>query len=475
VLCVVVYLFLLCFFSQSLLTHFPFNKQFIHSHENSKYMHAHTLQLADGIMGMDNADAAYWKQMYDRKVIKRKAFSLCFSRNDSIDRGGTESGAMTLGGTDRRLHKSPMVYSSTGDSSGGSGFYAITLRNIYLRPASGGTSAQSDVPPVPLGMDINAVIRSQVIVDSGTTDTYFTRALEPYFSKVWKSMTGADFSHNKKVKLTDDELDAMPTIIFQLKGDSGMNTGILNAAKSSGQQSVIGLANLVDPANEHDIIIAMPPRHYMEFDDDDETWTARFYVDESGSGGVLGANMMMGHDLLFDIENNRIGWAEADCDYTALIQQYGTGWADGSSHPPPVVPAPSPQEGGGDDIEPVDDDSVGESDDLTPGVDDTIDTSSIPSQEGLPKTKDEPTLPDSQFCSSLTCQGGVIAFVLAVVVFVAVRLLRSSAGGSYEVADSGGLELKSGNLSVAATEDSEYGSSTNGNGTQYRDHLPNIS
>jgi Eukaryotic aspartyl protease len=437
------------------------------------------LQLADGIMGMDNAEAAYWKQMYDRKVIKRKAFSLCFSRHDSIDRDGTESGAMTLGGTDTRLHKSPMVYSSTVGGSSSSGFYAITLRNIYLRPASGGTSAQSDVAPVPLGMDISTVIRSQVIVDSGTTDTYFTRALAPYFNKVWKDMTGTDYSHNK-MKLTDEQLDAMPTIIFQLKGNSDMNTGILNAAKSSGQQSVVGLANLVDPDHEHDIIIAMPSRHYMEFDDDEETWTARFYVDESGSGGVLGANLMMGHDLLFDVENNRIGWAEADCDYTALTQQYSANWEAGGSSQQPPEPVPPPQDAGDDktpaggDPTPGDDDTVEENDDLAPATGgDAFDESRA--QEGLPKTKDEPTLPDSQFCSSLTCQGGVLAIVLAVVVFVAVRLLRSSAGGAYEVADSNGLELKSGTLSVAATEDDEYGSSTNGNGAQYRDNLPNIS
>jgi hypothetical protein len=35
-------------------------------------------QLADGIMGMDVATAAFWSQMFDAKKIKAKAFSLCF-------------------------------------------------------------------------------------------------------------------------------------------------------------------------------------------------------------------------------------------------------------------------------------------------------------------------------------------------------------------------------------------------------------
>jgi hypothetical protein len=202
-------------------------------------------------------------------------------------------------------------------------------------------------------------------------------------------------------------------------------------------------------------------------------------VDESGSGGVLGANMMMGHDVLFDIQNNRIGWAEADCDYTALMQQYSSGWKDGSETPPAA-----PAGGGGDDgdnstpeggdgavddyVEP-NDDMGGETDDRTPATnDDNFDQQTA--QEGLPKTKDEPTLPGSQFCSSLTCQGGVIAFVLIVVIVVAVRLLKSSPGGAYEVADAG-LELKSGTLAHASSDDDFE--SPNGNGIQYRDRPAN--
>lgn len=33
---------------------------------------------------------------------------------------------------------------------------------------------------------------------------------------------------------------------------------------------------------------------------------------------TLGANFMMGHDLFFDVENKRIGFAESHCDYHAM-------------------------------------------------------------------------------------------------------------------------------------------------------------
>lgn len=36
---------------------------------------------------------------------------------------------------------------------------------------------------------------------------------------------------------------------------------------------------------------------------------------------VIGANAMMGHDITFDVENNRIGWAESHCDYSQLVEE----------------------------------------------------------------------------------------------------------------------------------------------------------
>lgn len=40
--------------------------------------------------------------------------------------------------------------------------------------------------------------------------------------------------------------------------------------------------------------------------------TNRIYLDEP-EGAVLGANAMFGYDILFDVQNKRIGLAKADC------------------------------------------------------------------------------------------------------------------------------------------------------------------
>jgi Eukaryotic aspartyl protease len=126
-------------------------------------------QLADGIMGMDVAPAAFWSQMYDANKIQHKAFSLCFSRKDAAERTGTEAGAMSLGGTDPRLHATPLVYTTTSE---GSGFYVVHVRKMYLREGGGGTSARStnqSLKVQPLDLSEDELNAGRVIVDSGTT------------------------------------------------------------------------------------------------------------------------------------------------------------------------------------------------------------------------------------------------------------------------------------------------------------------
>merc|ERR1712078_663655 len=60
----------------------------------------------------------------------------------------------------------------------------------------------------------------------------------------------------------------------------------------------------------------------MEYNAEKGTYTSRFYPTER-SGSVLGANAMMGHDVFFDMETKRVGWAESSCDYTQTVKDNG--------------------------------------------------------------------------------------------------------------------------------------------------------
>lgn len=390
-------------------------------------------QLADGIMGMDVASASFWWQMYDAGKISSKAFSLCFSRQDDVERQGTEAGAMSMGGTDERLHNTPMVYSATQDSTG---FYVVHVRKVYLREGGGGKSAISTDPNLkvmPLAIDETTLNSGRVIVDSGTTDTYFSSRLAKPFKEAFKTLTGKDYDH-ATYKFTENELANMPTILFQLAGDEDMNQKVLS--RSSGSP-VVGLAGDLDQAHPLDVIVAIPPEHYYEFDSEVDGYVARFYVDE-GSGGVLGANAMMGHDVYFDIENYRVGWAESTCNYTALVMDYTDGdW---------IPPRPSPADASGR-VEPK---QTSSPDTTGPGNEGTTDDYEPPSDP-----YDTPG-----FCSNFRCQITILSAVVFAVVFVAVRLVRRvPAGGVYDLA-AGELELQ--------TADSGDDSFVNGKGG-YRD------
>jgi hypothetical protein len=240
-------------------------------------------------------------------------------------------------------------------------------------------------------------------------DTYFSSRISREFGDVYKQLTGETYGHGLK-KFTSDELAQQPTILFQLSGAVDLNQAAVDASASG---KVIGLAGDLDPEYPLDVILAIPPEHYFEYDPEEGGYVSRFY-DNEGGGGVLGANAMMGHDVFFDVDNYRIGWAESFCDYTTLVKQY----TDGDWEPkPPDDPSR---------IEPMNknnDDSLG---------------------DGPADKNDEPSgsyNDKSSSCSGISCQIGVLAGVIAIVSLVAVRVVRRSSGPAYDLAQSE-LELQ---------------------------------
>ena len=279
-------------------------------------------QLADGIMGMENDKTAFWKQMYKQNAIPREEFSLCFSREDYTSKDGTRAGAMTLGGVDPRLHNiSPMVFAKNTHSTG---FFGVHLKAVYLREG-GGLSAQTTFDDMnsrmhKLEISEDQLNNGKVIVDSGTTDTYMTSRIASTFKKTWKQITGKDYNHSG-VKLTKEELDSLPTIIIVIQGHDGAEVGDEPFGEPNNVPGWAGDA--LSPSSPKDVVLSIPASHYMEYDPDKEAYVARFYTEE-GSGSVLGANAMMGHDVYFDIKRGRVGFAESDCDYAKLLETEGT-------------------------------------------------------------------------------------------------------------------------------------------------------
>ena len=74
------------------------------------------------------------------------------------------------------------------------------VRKVYLRHGGGGTSATATDPNLKIRCNWTfpkrLSISGRVIVDSGTTDTYFSRKLGTVFKKAFKEMTGEEYTHS---------------------------------------------------------------------------------------------------------------------------------------------------------------------------------------------------------------------------------------------------------------------------------------
>lgn len=282
-------------------------------------------QLADGIMGMCDGKQSFWHQMYRAHKIKEKQFSLCFVRPVHAYREGSEAGAVTMGGVDERLHNTPMVYTSTVGTSSErgtndkTGYYDVHVREMYLRDGKAGASIlskDSGAPVVKLNGASAINDEGGVIVDSGTTDTYFSNSIKKTLQKNWEQLAGIPYSHDK-TELTEEQVAKLPTLLIQFAGDEELNKAI---AKGKPNQ-IPGLAGDLDKNHPYDVVIAIPPKHYMERLSDGNVMNRVYETEEDGT--VLGANSMMGHDVFFDAQNMRLGWAESDCEYSSLVKEGG--------------------------------------------------------------------------------------------------------------------------------------------------------
>ena len=231
-------------------------------------------QLADGIMGLSQHDATLPRAMYNQGKLRNRIFGLCFRTEMVVSKKGISAGVMTLGGIDRRLDSTPMVWAR---NLARTGWFTVYVKKLYLRPG-GGSSAKIDHPEliIPITADLFSVNSGKgVILDSGTTDTYLHKSLAQPFNEAWRKITGKPYS-NLPVKLTRQQIAELPTILIQL------------VPYETGYDEVFGLpddiiglvGNALDENSPTDVLIAVPATHYMEYSPSKNVYTSRFYFTE---------------------------------------------------------------------------------------------------------------------------------------------------------------------------------------------------
>lgn len=215
-------------------------------------------QKADGIMGLSANPVTLVPHLKSQSIIDQRAFSLCFKK------GG---GRFTIGGVDTTPHQESMKFVPLTKTAG---WFTVHLKAVKIGERE--LRVRSSVLNSGKG----------VIVDSGTTDTYLPRGIASAFKQAWKAQTGRTYA-NSKMTLSPEQFRALPTVSFLFDGQDGQQ-----------------------------VEVHMRPDAYMEKVRNQHV--PRIYLTE-GSGAVLGANFMHDHDVLFDSDHKRVGFARSDCSY----------------------------------------------------------------------------------------------------------------------------------------------------------------
>ncbi|KAL3674593.1 hypothetical protein V7S43_000538 [Phytophthora oleae] len=238
-------------------THFQFGCQ---SSETGLFV----TQVADGIMGLSNSDNHIVAKLHRENKIPSNLFSLCFTGN-----GGT----MSVGQPHKAAHRGEISYAKVISDRSAGHFYNMHMKDIRI----GGKSINAKV---------EAYSRGHYIVDSGTTDSYLPRALKTEFLQMFKEVTGRDYQVGSTCKgFTNEELASLPTIqlVMEAYGDESA-----------------------------EVILDVPPEQYLL--ESNGAYCGGIYLSEN-SGGVIGANLMMNRDVIFDLGNQRVGFVDADCAF----------------------------------------------------------------------------------------------------------------------------------------------------------------
>mmetsp|Transcript_28481 Transcript_28481/g.58696 ORF Transcript_28481/g.58696 Transcript_28481/m.58696 type:complete len:692 (+) Transcript_28481:60-2135(+) len=301
-------------------------------------------QYADGIMGLSLYPHTIIGALKKNGSIGNQSFSLCFNK---------KGGHMSLGGIGSQLFNQedsvsspPEEQSSTNHSSdhhhdlhhhhhiklgkhlSPMKFVPLTRRDVtHYSVTVTGLSIGHHALPSQILKYLND--HKGTIIDSGTTDSFLSHKISNAFHLAWEKTTGKKY-HNRVQHLTYEQFARLPVIRFELEGGISWSVRpeaymeLQESSLSNGRRSrrreedanlekggVVEKEIVQGPVLVDEDILDFP---YYERWNGTYSFVSRIYVDEP-HGAVLGSNVMMDHDVYFDVDNKRIGVARSICAY----------------------------------------------------------------------------------------------------------------------------------------------------------------
>ena len=230
--------------------------------------HLFYTQLADGIMGLVNSEKNFVSILYRNNIIKENIFSLCLSQ---------DGGYFSLGEIDNKYHlNNEIKYINISKPN----YYYINPSSIFINDKEIKTYSKN------------------FFVDSGTTLTYLSNDILSFIINEFKE-------HCKKYEKKCGEYEYINDLgaCFNFKTNKDMEYAINNI-----------FPNISFTLSEDYIFNWTAQNYYFNDSDGGKFRMCLGFADAYGSKNVLGSSWMHGHDIIFDRENNRLGFVLADCD-----------------------------------------------------------------------------------------------------------------------------------------------------------------
>ncbi|KAJ0400501.1 hypothetical protein P43SY_006680 [Pythium insidiosum] len=222
-------------------------------------------ESSDGIMGFSRHPDSIFEQFYRAGATESRVFAQCLAK---------EGGVLTLGGVDTALHTEPVQYTPLRDT--GYQYWTVQLESVTIGDSE--VEVQSSVFNADRGC----------VLDSGTTFVYLpTRAREAFVNAWHKAVGNRDETYipvsDTYYNMDAAVVDSLPPLCFHFANDAKL---------------------------------CMGPRQYL-FQLTQHEFTGTIFFGDNTHATIVGASALMHHNIIYDVDNKRVGIAPAACDGSA--------------------------------------------------------------------------------------------------------------------------------------------------------------
>ena len=234
----------------------------------TKETHLFRDQLADGIIGLSNSEYNFVSVLKKNNIIKKNIFSICLSQF---------GGYFTIDDINKKYHLSKNILYT--NIEWGSHFY-IKVNSINV-------------------LNETIDISKRIFIDSGTTYTYFPTNITNIIIKKIRNICNKEENKNK-------------CGIYERNKNYGAcfyfnnNDEILYAINNIFPNITFNINNDLE-------YIWIPKNYYYNFSSVENNSICLGFNDEVGSF-IFGSTWMRGYDIIFDNENEKIGFVMSDCN-----------------------------------------------------------------------------------------------------------------------------------------------------------------